>query len=597
MAQKILIILLLGLTFCGCGRAKQPEAERVMHISAGGRVKSFDPALAEDLASRNLVACVYDTLLQYNYTARPYRLEPSMLEKMPEANRSMTTYTFKLRSDLYFRDDKCFAEMTRNKRRITSPDVVYSFLRIADARLHSPVFWIFRNRIKGIDRFRSETASLEPGDNAIYDRGIEGFEIIDDQTFRIHLNSPDPRFLYNLAIPYASIVSRRAVEYYGEAFMSNPIGSGPFILKRWIRDFRIELERNPEYRQEFFKEARNPADREKELPLMDRIVCYQVKQPFSAWLLFLQGRLDMSAVEKDNLDSVVSGRELAPELRKRGIQLWQVPEFEIRYIGFNFTDPLLGRNEHLRRAISLAHNLETRLEHFNGQIVPANGPIPPGVAGFEEGFINSWNRFDLEAAREEMRLAGYPDGIDPATGKPLELSFDQAGNSSAYRQMAELMIRDMKQIGIEIKAELNNQPRFYQKLRNGQVQLFRLSWIGDYPDAENFLQLFYSKNAGGSNRVCYRDPVYDKMFEEIINMPDSPARTEKYRQMARYLVDKCPWIFESHPIMFQLTYDWLENYRPHDFAFSCWKYLSLDPARREESRSTFKPLSFEELRK
>lgn len=304
----------------------------------------------------------------------------------------------------------------------------------------------------------------------------------------------------------------------------------------------------------------------------------------------------MSAVDKDNIDSIIGGGELVPALEDRGIRLLQVPEFEIRYIGFNFTDPVLGRNRHLRRAIALAHNISTRLEHFNNQILPAHGPIPPGIAGYDPEYRNPLHERDLTMAREEMKLAGYPDGIDPVTGKALVLTFDQPGNSSAYRQLAELMIRDMREIGIEIKAELNNQPRFYQKLRRGQVQLFRLSWIGDYPDAENFLQLFYSKNAGGSNRVSYRDPVYDAMFEEIINMADSPERSEKYRKMALYLTEQCPWIFESLPITFQLTYDWLQNYRSHDFAFAYWKYLSIDPQQREESRKNFKPLSFAKLR-
>ncbi len=588
--------MLLTLIVAGCGREKSGESDRTMYITAGGRVKSFDPALAEDLASRNLVACVYDTLLQYDYQTRPYQLQPSMLAAMPECNPEMTTYSFRLRDDLYFRDDPCFAGMGKPERRITTADVAYSFLRIADARLHSPVFWIFRGRIKGIDDFRTRTAGLEPDDNAIYRPGIAGIEILDPLNFRIHLNAPDPRFLYNLAIPYASIVSRRAVEYYGESFAANPVGSGPFILTRWIRDFRIELARNPEYRLEYYKHADDPRDRERPLPLLDRIICYQVKQPFSSWLLFLQGRLDMSAVDKDNIDSVIGGGRLAPALAERGIKLQQVPEFEIRYIGFNFTDPLLGRNRHLRRAITLAHNIDTRLEHFNNQILPAHGPIPPGVAGYDPEYRNPLNKCNIEAAREEMKLAGYPDGIDPETGKPLVLAFDQSGNSSAYRQLAELLIRDMREIGIEIRAELNNQPRFYQKLRRGQMQLFRLSWIGDYPDAENFLQLFYSKNAGGSNRVSYRDPVYDTMFEEIANLPDSPERSEKYRKMALYLTEQCPWIFESLPITFQLTYDWLQNYRPHDFAFSYWKYLSIDPQQREKSRSNFKPLSFAELR-
>ena len=600
MVKRVLIfaIAVLGLNFStGCNRSDKTPNERVMYTTAGGQVKTLDPALAADLASRNLVASVYDTLLQYNYLDRPYRLEPSMLAKMPKPNVEMTSYTFKLRDDLFFHDDPCFKGQNKNSRQITAHDVLYSFLRIADIRLHSPVFWIFRGRIKGIDEFRQLTAKLKSDDNSVYKRSIAGFEIIDKFNFKIHLNQPDPRFLYSLAIPYAAIVSQRAVEFYGEAFANQPVGSGPFKLTRWIRDYRIELERNPEYRQEFFTAALNPTDRTRTLPLLDKIICNQVKQPFSAWLLFLQGQLDLSTIDKENIDSVIGGGgTLVSALLKRGIKLWQVPEFEVRYIGFNFTDPILGRNLHLRRAISLVHDLDARMKHFNGQIIPANGPIPPGVAGFDEQFQNPWNQHNIEKARAEMVLAGYPDGIDPSTGKALVLTFDQPGSSSANRQLGEIMARDLNKIGIELRSELNNRPRFYQKLQQGHMQLFRLSWIGDYPDAENFLQLFYSKNAGGSNRVCYRDPVFDGLFEEIIGMADSQERTTKYREMAHYLTQQCPWIFESHPISFQLTHEWLENFVPHDFAFAQWKYWNIDLEKRKQSRTNFQPISFAELR-
>lgn len=579
----------------GCRRGNDDPPKRIMYTGSGGKVKTLDPALAADLASRNMTANVYDTLLQYSYSERPYKLEPSMLTALPESNHDMSSYTFKLRDDLYFRDDRCFKEQSKRERRITADDVRYSFLRIADARLHSPVFWIFRGRIKGIDEFHKATGGLKSDDNSIYDRPLAGFEIIDDLNFKIHLNQPDPRFLYNLAIPYASIVSRRAVEFYGESFAFNPVGSGPFKLKKWIRDYRIILERNPEYRQEFFTQAHNPHDRLKPLPLLDMIICNQIKQPFSSWLLFLQGKLDLSTIDKDNIDSVIGGGDLSPALKKRGIKLWQVPEFEVRYIGFNFTDPILSRNLHLRRAISLAHNLETRIKHFNGQIIPANGPIPPGADGFVPSFKNPWNQHNLDRAKKEMTLAGYPGGIDPDTGEPLVLTFDQPDSSSGNRQLGEMLTNELRQIGIVVRPELNSRPRFYQKLQQGQMQLFRLSWIGDYPDAENFLQLFYSKNAGGSNRVCYRDQVFDRMYEEISNMKDSPERSTKYREMARYLTDRCPWIFESHPISFQLTHQWLENFIPHDFAFSQWKYWNVDPGMRQKMQKSFKPISFEEL--
>jgi ABC-type transport system substrate-binding protein len=592
------LMMAVVVIVAGCGKAPENANSRTMYISAGGQVKTMDPALASDLASRNIVAAFYDTLLQYNYTARPYQLEPAMLAKMPEHSPDFTTYTFTLRDDLYFQNDPCFVEMNKMQRKITARDVIFSYLRIADGRLHSPVFWMFRGKIKGIDTFMEKTALAKPGDFSFYDTGIAGLELVNDTTFKIHLNNPDPRFLYSLAIPYASIVSRRAAEFYGDALAEHPVGSGPFRLIRWIREYRITLERNPEFRRELFEHAQNPADRVKPLPLLDKIVCYQIRQPLSAWLMFLQGNLDMSALDKNNLDAVVDAKQqLISALAQRGIQLFAIPAFEIRYVGFNFTDPVLASNLELRRALSLAYDIGSRVRHFNYQLIPAQGPIPPGVSGYDREFKNPWVQFNVELAKEHLRRAGYPDGIDPQTNQPLTLTFDLSGNSSSYRQLAELMERDMRRIGIKIIPALNSQPRFFQKMRQGKFQLFLLSWIGDYPDAENFLQLFYGRNAGSSNRAFFQNNEFDVMYEKILNMPDSPERSRLYREMVVLLTGHCPWIFEGYPISFQLTHSWLQNFIPHDFAFAQWKYLSIDINQRGAAKAAFKPIELRDLRK
>lgn len=561
---------------------------RVLYSAGGSRVKTLDPAQADDLASRDMVAGLFDTLLEYDYAARPYKLVPSMLAEMPKANAALDVYTFRLRDDLRFAADRCFGGLPESARTITARDVLYSILRIADRRSHSPVYWLFRGKIRGLDKFHEAAA---PG----YDAGIEGFRILDDRNFEIRLAKPDPRFLYMLAMPNAAVVPRRAVEFYGDDFARHPVGSGPFVLAEWIGDYRLRLDRNPDYRVQYYPEAENPADRTRPLPLADRVVFYQIKQPMSSYLMFLQGRLDLNVLDKDNLDLIGGGEKLAPALAERGIRLLRTPEFEIRYVGFNFSDPLLGTNLELRRAISLAYDVKRRVEHSGRQLIPAQGPIPPGVAGFDEAFRNPWSADDAELAKQHLEKAGFKDGIDPATGKHLRFTFDQTGNSPAYRQLGELTVADLARIGIEVDPVLNNNPRFYEKLRQGKLQLFRLSWVGDYPDAENFLQLFYSGNIGGCNRAGFRDPEYDRMFEEILPMPDSPERTERYKAMVRYLAERVPWVFEGFPIAWQLNHAWLENFRPHDFVFSKWKYLSVDPEKRERIRKTFKPLSFAEL--
>ena len=250
----------------------------------------------------------------------------------------------------------------------------------------------------------------------------------------------------------------------------------------------------------------------------------------------------------------------------------------------------------LRQAISYAYNVEDRIRYLNYQAIAANGPVPPGVAGYRKNFSNKFCSYNLQKARKCLQQAGYPDGLDPKTGNALELTFDQTGSSIFHRQFAEMFTSDMAKIGIKIKSQLNNRPRFFQKLRSGQMQIFRLSWVGDYPDAENFLQLFYSKNIGGCNRVGFADEKYDKMYEKAVKMKDTPERTGYYEKMISYLVKNCPWVFETHPVSFRLMHSWLENYYPHDFAFQRLKYLSVSDKQRQKRKKSFEPLRMNELR-
>jgi len=562
----VLAVCLCAVVSCGgCGDGGGPD--RRIHLASGGRVRTLDPAYADDLASRDMVAAFYDTLLEYAYPDRPYRLRPSMLETMPEADRTFTEYRFKLRDDLYFADDPCFGG---KRRKVTSSDVIFSLKRLEDPATHSPVRWMVR------DKFAALTA-------------------LNDREFTIRLKQPDPRFLYMLALPNAAVIPREAVEFYGGDFASHPVGSGPFKLKKWIREYRIEMVRNPDFRPQTFPGAENPADRGKRLPLADGIVCSQIRQPFSAWLLFLQGELDASVLDKDNMDLAVGGGELAPALAARGIRMRQAAEFEVRYIGFNCQDAKL-RNIKLRQAIAMVFDVRSRIRHMSGMMRPIAGPLPDAVPGHDPDLRNPWQLCNVPRAEKLLAEAGYPGGIDPATGKPLELTFDLGNTTSAQRQLGELLQAELAQIGIKLEISLNSRPRFVDKLRRGKTQLFHYSWVGDYPDAENFLQLFYGPNAGGCNRANYVDPEFDRMFESVLPLGDSPERTERYREMAAYIAERTPWIFEGVPVSCRLQYDWLENLHPHDFAFNRWKYLAVRGAERAARRRAFRALDFSELR-
>ncbi len=601
MKYRYLLFFLSLFFIAGCGEdISRSDSENILYTTPGGRINTLDPALSADLISANMIGELYDTLLEYNYTERPYRLQPSMLSQMPEVSADLKHYTFILRDDLFFQADMCFgvdAEKKPLQRKITSEDVKFSLLRIADSRLHSSGYWLIRGKIEGISEFHKKSADLKPYDFSIYDKRCDGIEIIDDRKFTIHLTKPDPRFLYGLAMPYMSIVSRKAVECYKGDFSEHPVGSGPFMLQSWQRNYKIEFVRNPNYRKELFPNAQSKQDRVKRLPLLDKVVCYQINEPISSWLLFLQGNLDLSAVDKDSFEAIVTDKlELIPALKKRGIKMMRIPAFQIHYIGFCFSDPLLADNLNLRKAISLAYNVQKRVKIWNNQISPANGPIPSGVAGYDKNFNNPYSQFNLALAKEYLAKAGYPGGINSKNGKQLELTFDIGGTASTHRQIAELFVEDMEKLNIKIVPSLNNWPRFLQKSAKGEVQLYSVSWIGDYPDAENFLQLFYGSNAGSCNRSYFRDPVFDKMYDEIKVMPDNIIRTAKYAKMAKYLTEQCPWIFSHYPISYRLKHSWTENYIPHDFCFSRWKYLTIDQTKRVKNKRNFKPMTLKDLR-
>ena len=566
------------------------HAQRTVFSNSGGKIRTLDPIHADDLASRDLLGAIFDTLVEYDYTQRPYSLKPSMVKVMPLPSHNFTQFHFSLRNDLMFPKTPLFPE-----RKITPHDVKYSLLRLADSRLNSPLYWLVRGKIKGFDEFHKLSASTPKNDFAIYDDPVPGFVIHNDSEFTITLNHSDPAFLYRLALPNTAIIRREAVEKYPNSFGRNPHGSGPFVLQKWINDYKVVLVRNPHYRFEVFDKASNSSDRSRPLPLADKIEIALIRQPMTSYLMFLRGDIDFHSLDKDKADVAAPGGNLAPALKKRKVSLISFPEFEIRYVGFNFKDPLLAGNKKLRAALSLAYDVRRRVKFTNNQLIPVQSPIPPGVKGFDPLFRNPNASCDLEKARKLLAEAGFPNGIDPSTNSPLVLTFDQSGSTTTHRQYGELAAADFAKLGIKVVSVLNNKPRFYEKLRQGKTQLFRLSWIGDYPDAENFLQLFYSKNSGGCNRCQYSDPEFDRLYEKLSQLPDSPERVSICRKMVDILTADCVWIHEGIPLSWQLKHDWLENFHPHDFAFIRWKYISVDPQKRERLKKTFTPLGFKDL--
>jgi ABC-type transport system substrate-binding protein len=594
--------LLLGsLFFIGCSDSSEQDAtasgETVLY-SQTAKIRGLDPAAAGEVSSAAAISRVYEGLLQYDYLARPYKVVPLLAAEMPTVSSNGLVYTFRLRDNIYFQDDPCFPE--GKGRRLVAEDFVYSIKRVADVKNASSGFWTLNGRIKGIDAFHEASRSKAPTD---YSMEVEGLRALDEHTLQIELTAPYPQLLYILAMQYTYAVPREAVEFYQKDFVNHPVGTGPYRLVRWKRNSRIEFERNPKWaetgRIDRYPSEGSPEQKEAGLlkdagqpvPFIDRVVQYVIDDSSTAWMMFLSGQLSFSAISRDNWDAVISGdKKLNNALEKRGVQLISAPTLDVYYIGFNWEDPVVGyssdpaeneRHKKLRQALSCAYNFDLLNQFMNYRLHPIDGPVPSPLDGCLK--TPSPYRFNLKKAKQLLAEAGYPNGRDPRTGRRLELSLELGGADANTRQSMELLADMYRKIGVVLKPSYNTWPAFIEKMNRRQAQMFRLGWVADYPDAENFLQLFCSANASpGPNHSNYRNLKFDQLYEQIHNMPDSPERTALYEKMAHIIVEDCPWIFLFQPMSFALKHDWVENYLPHDFPYGMGKYYRINPDRKAD---------------
>jgi len=567
-----LFVLMVVCLSQGCSpKGLSPSEAGVLRVAAA-RIRGFDPVRAADVSTCMAVGKVYEGLMQYDYLARPYRLNPCLSGDFPTVSSNGLVYTFRIRRGIMFHDDPCFTNNQGGGRELVADDFVYSIKRLADVKCEASGYWTLRGRIEGLDDFRAASSTEQPTD---YDYTVPGLTAPDRHTLRLVLTRPYPQLLWILAMPYLSAVPREAVEFYGDAFMRHPVGTGPFTLESWRRNYCREYVRNPAWHHRQNRQDDAPDD----IPAatgVDRISAYIIDDPSTRWLMFLNGDLDLfTGISRDNWDAVMTPRgELVNSLLEQGIDMQTISGLDIYYIGFNMDDPVVGTNKKLRQAMSCAFNSAIWVRYFNERVQRATGPIPPGVAGTSDQALLP---FDLERAKQLLAEAGYPEGLDPATGRRLQLTLELGKTSSDFKESTELLIEFMARLGVVIKPSYNNKPTFFKKIERREAQMFRLSWFADYPDAENFLQLFYSPNSSpGPNRVNYANPTFDKLYEQASMLQDSPARTALYRRMADIVSEDAPWIFMHYPVDYSLSRACLRNYHPHDFPYGMEKYYVVE---------------------
>ncbi|MFO1205389.1 MAG: ABC transporter substrate-binding protein [Burkholderiales bacterium] len=519
-------------------------------------------------------------------------------------------------------------------RELTADDYVYQIKRLAHPRLHSPIFGLMSEYIVGLKelavqlRQADEQLARDGRKNAYLDLGrfpLSGVEVVDRYTYRIKLKGKYPQFAYWLAMPFFAPVPEEADRFFAQPGMAErnltldwyPVGTGPFMLTINNPNRRMVLERNPNFKGETFPSEGEPGDAErglledagKPLPFLDRAVFSLEKESIPYWNKFLQGYYDASGISSDTFDQAVAVSSqgdigLTDSMQEKGIRLSTSVAPSDIYMGFNMLDPMVGgdseRARKLRRAISIAMDYEEYISIFaNGRGIPAQGPIPPAIFGHREGsggvnpYVYDWidgrpQRKSIAEARQLLAEAGYPDGVETATGKPLVLNLDVTARGPDDKARLDWVRKQFAKLNLQLVVRATDYNRFQDKIRKGNAQIFQWGWNGDYPDPENFLFLLYGPQSrarhDGENSANYANPEYDRLFERMRNMENGGERQAIIDEMLEIARRDAPWVWGLHPKEYNLYQPWVFNQKPNQMARNGLKYVRIDPLLRQEKR-------------
>ena len=578
VALLVCLAGVIGISGCERPFSKRARDMSVFRFSDNGAPVTMDPVQSATQYANLMTTSIYDQLYEYKYLARPYALKPRLAESLPEVSPDGLVYTIRFKKGVRYSDDECFPE--GRGREVVAEDFVYSMKRMFDPKTLPQGEWLWQGKIKGLDEWKAAGSD--------YSQPIEGLKALDDRTLRITLNQPFPQLRYTLAMGYASVTPKEAVQHYGKEFGINPVGSGPYKLKDFSTKKAV-LVRNPNYREEVFdleEEGYNPETQAwaglerlqgKKLPIMDSVAIYFMKEPMTRWNSLNKGTeiqygsipVELTNMVTDELNPLV----LKPDYAEKFTAI-NLPMLEIVYLHFNMADPKIGhhpdpeqnrRNLLLRKAIRAAYDWPQRNRRFyNGIADIFPGTIPPSLDGFDDTLGPEWTHPDYEKAREYLKEGGWTRENLPV--------LDYNGVASVINgQFYEQFRGWMEKIGYP-RDKIKYVPYatfgdYSKAVKNRECTLIGMAWGLDYPDPENALQLFYGPNESpGSNSSNFNDPEYNELFKKSSVMQPGPERTRIYRRLNEIILEQVPGICglaRNSPVLWHKNVIFFPSRSPH----------------------------------
>ena len=646
--KNSILILIVFLTSCQSQwnnpYPKDDPNIKSLYTGFSSRPRYLDPAKSYSSDEWLFIQSIYETPLQYHYLKRPYTLEPNILTKMPTKridNNGNTIYKLNIKKGVYYQPHPAFVEENltlSNKelsnintindfkkiatRELTAQDFIYQIKRLANPKLHSPIYSLMAKTILGLKEYRKKITNIaKKNKNKFIDldsENISGVKYIDKYTYEITIKGINPQFLYWLATPFFTAIPKEADYFYNQQGLIkknivldwSPIGTGPFMLTVNNPNKEMIMVKNPNFRDEYYPNKGNLQDKKsgllkdsnKKIPFLDKIYFKLEKESIPYWQKFLQGYYDRSGISSDNFDQVIDVDDkgflkLSKNMLNRNIYMLTSKSTSIYYIGFNMLDDIVGgyniKKQKLRQAINIAINTEEFISIFaNGRAEVAHSPIPSGIFGNTGKYNNTTHkkegnvviRKSIDKAKLLLEQAGYKNGIDPKTNKPLVLFFDTTATGPESQARLQWLRKQFSKLNINIIFRATNYNRYQEKFKKANIQIFEYGWNADYPDPENFLFLFYGGNQklkyGGANYTNYDNSKFNKLFNKVKNMLNTDKRLEIIEKMVAIWQKDSPLVFIYTPTGFGLYHSWLKNIKPNQMTKNVLKYYDIDTKTR-----------------
>ena len=473
------------------------DDSQVLRYNQHENVTTLDPAFAKDIRTIWATTQLFNGLVQLNDSLQ---VEPD-IAKSWTISEDGKTYEFNLRKDVKFHKHKLFGK--DSTRTVSAKDFEYSFNRLIDPKVASPGKWV----LEFVDSFKAKN----------------------DSTFVINLKKPFPPFLSLLSMKYCSVVPKEAVDYFGDTFRANPIGTGPFQFKLWKENIKLVFRKNPLYYEK---------DKDgNQLPYLEAVSTTFLPDKQSEFLQFIQGNLDfLNSIDNSYKDDILTTKGTLQKRYADKINMVTGPYLNTEYLGVYLdADQKEANSEKLRKAMNYGFDREKMILYLrNGIGTPAvNGFIPKGLPSF-----NNMNGYTYQPKKAKKLIDEYIK--ETGNNKPkLTIS-----TNSQYQDLCEFIQREMQKIGLGVKVEVMPPSTLREQKVNGKLSIFRGSWVADYPDAENYLFIFHSKNfsPNGPNYTHYKNVEFDKLYEKSIQTTNLEARQKLYQQMDSLLMESAPVI-------------------------------------------------------